>query len=500
MMNMLKNNKIAVIFLSFILIIINILKMRKLTVMSLWHDESFSALLVQYNLNEMIKRIILDVHPPLYYLMLRAWSFIFTNSLFSIRMFSVLFGALSVIALYFFAERAFKNRKLAFITSTLLALSSFQIQYDIEARMYTLGAFFLIISSYFLIRALEEKKWLWWILYSLSAVASIYTHYYAIFWILAQAIFFTGLIIKQSGINPLKWLKNKTFLMGKVSYLLSVILFLPWIGPFLSQLKQVSDAYWIPPMNIWSIPNTFLSMTIGTSTDPSQFPHFLIAIMIFVLCAVIFFFKSQMNQEKWFIFLLLILPFLFSFLLSLKTSIYLDRYFIFALPFYIVFLSVVFFSIKKKHIKNGVIVLAILGTAISFPTRWSFFKIEKRPGMAAAAQLINKEVEVGDKIFVGSSFVFFTFKYYNQTQIKPLLYAPDTLYHFSGTAILDEEEIISDFHEAVEKNDVVWIINTTGFGDHQPTVPINWIKIKENGFEDIYDYRGWIMVTKYLID
>jgi uncharacterized membrane protein len=67
-------------------------RLYKLTAISLWHDEAFSALLVRYSWSEMIHRIGLDVHPPMYYIFLRFWHYLFGDSLFSLRAFSVLFG------------------------------------------------------------------------------------------------------------------------------------------------------------------------------------------------------------------------------------------------------------------------------------------------------------------------------------------------------------------------------------------------------------------------
>ncbi len=61
------------------------LRLFNLTKISLWHDEAFSALLIKYSWGEMFYRIGLDVHPPLYYVFLRFWHYIFGHSLFSMR-------------------------------------------------------------------------------------------------------------------------------------------------------------------------------------------------------------------------------------------------------------------------------------------------------------------------------------------------------------------------------------------------------------------------------
>src|SRR3989338_10168996 len=150
-------NKKALIILLFFALAVTLLEMVNLTKVSLWHDESFSALLVQYNFPEMISRIQMDVHPPLYYIVLRGWTDIFSNSLFSLRLFSVFFSFLTIFGVYLFINKAFKNSALALFASLLYTLSYFQIQYATEARMYSMGTFWVVICGYLFLKALEKK-------------------------------------------------------------------------------------------------------------------------------------------------------------------------------------------------------------------------------------------------------------------------------------------------------------------------------------------------------
>ena len=105
------NKKSGLLF--FIIAIAVALRNYKLTAISLWHDEAFSALLIKYDLGEMMYRIGLDVHPPFYYLVLRVWDLILGNSLFSLRMFSVFFSILIILTVYLLVKQVFKNQNLA---------------------------------------------------------------------------------------------------------------------------------------------------------------------------------------------------------------------------------------------------------------------------------------------------------------------------------------------------------------------------------------------------
>lgn len=495
-----KNKKTIFLFLIFlILLVITAYEISILTDMALWHDEAFSGLLPQYNLKEMMYRIGLDVHPPLYYLLLKGWVMILGNTLFTLRLFSVFFAVLTVIVLYLFLKEVFKDQKLALFSSILLAFNSFFIQFVIEARMFTLGIFLVVLSSFFLLKALKNKKWSWWLLYAFSVSAGLYTHYYIFFSILAQGLFLVFWLFGEAKFNFANWLKNRNFQLGLASYILVVISYLPWLKAFLSQMGQVQESYWIPPINPRSIPCTFFKMTTGGDIDALRFWYVLALLMVVIIIAITFALKKFKMPAKWLVFLLLIIPFLGATAFSFKTSIYLDRYFIFALPFYLILMGGAILVIKNKWVRNALIVVAIFGSLIAFPIRWLNLDVEKKPGMAAAAAYLNQQVRPGDKIYVGSSFVYFTFKYYNQTGIQPKLYVPGNLPHFSGTALLSPEDLIKDFNQEVKRSETVWLINTTGFGNYQPAVPGNWLKLTEKGFQDVYGYRGWIIVTTYQV-
>ncbi len=478
---------------------VTIVELYNLTAISLWHDESFSALLIKYNFNEMIVRIKMDVHPPFYYILLRVWNFFFGNSLFSLRLFSVLFSILATISIYIFVKQAFKNRNLALFSSLLFALSYFQIQYAIEGRMYSLGTFLVIISSYFLLKAIETKKWNWWLFYAIATSLGIYTHYFVAFWIFAQGLYLIYAIYQEAKFSIAAWLKNKNFQLGLSSYILVTVSYIPWLGTFIKQTAQVQQDYWIPPINIWSIPNTFAKMTGGEIVDPAKSWYVLAFLMAMIFLAIILFLKKNQVREKWLIFFLLIIPFLLTVVLSIKRPIYVDRYFIFGFPFYWIVIAGAILLIENKRAKDFLIIIAILGVSITFPVRWNKIDIEKKPGMAGASSYLNQEFKPNEKIFAGSSFVYFTFKYYNQTNTNPRLYAPGHMPHYSGTALLSPEDIITDFNKETKKDDIVWMINTTGFGNYQPTIPDNWVKEDEKGFQDAYPHLGWIIISRYKV-
>src|SRR5271156_4867178 len=117
---------------------------------SIWHDEAFSALMIRYPWPEMFRRLAMDVHPPMYYIFLRLWHYVFGDKMWSLRGFSVLFGVGTVWAVWLFVKTAFKQEKFALWAAFMAALSPYAADYSTEARMYTMGAFFAVLAAYFL--------------------------------------------------------------------------------------------------------------------------------------------------------------------------------------------------------------------------------------------------------------------------------------------------------------------------------------------------------------
>jgi len=495
---MLINNKNIWYWLSGAGILALALRLYHLTSTALWHDEAFSVLMVKYPLKEMLYRLTLDVHPPGYYLAFFGWDKLFGNSLFSLRFFSVIFGLLAIFAAYYLIKVAFKKTRLAYWALAAMAVSPFMIFYAQEGRMYSLGLFLLLAAAVCLWQAIKTKKVLCWILFIIFSAAACYTHYYLLFGVFALFLFLIYMIFKQ---------ENKAYLIkwtvGSIIGL--IILYLPWIKYFYAQLSQVQESYWIPKMSLWSVPNTLVNLLSGGNWPIGEHNWYLGAIAII---AILYFliqgsrYLVKVNKKAGVLILLsFVTPFVIAILLSLKQSLYLDRYFIFITPCYLIILVAGIYSLKSKLVKTVVMIFFCFTMLFSYLNFWADSDIKNKPGMAKAAEYINQNHQGDDKILITSSFVFFTFKYYNQTNQQPYLYAPGELSHFSGTALLSEKDITKDFNEFAGPGDAVWLINTTGFGNFQPVLPHNWQQeMQQQVFPDSNSVKGDILIDKYLVE
>jgi uncharacterized membrane protein len=92
----------------------------------------------------------------LYYFMMRAWVRI-GDSEFMLRLPSMLFGVLTVLAIYMVAARLF-GQLTGLIAATLLSVHGFHIAFSQMARSYSLLLFLLVLTMYLLVSAMESQS------------------------------------------------------------------------------------------------------------------------------------------------------------------------------------------------------------------------------------------------------------------------------------------------------------------------------------------------------
>src|SRR5437867_3856820 len=72
---------------------------------NLWFDEVFSWNITLGSFYEIIVRTTNDIHPPLYYFILKIWIFLFGDSIFTMRLLSAACTSLAVFFIYGISKR-----------------------------------------------------------------------------------------------------------------------------------------------------------------------------------------------------------------------------------------------------------------------------------------------------------------------------------------------------------------------------------------------------------
>ncbi len=242
---------------------------------ALWLDEGYSWWDAQQSFASLWSLVPqCDPHPPLYFALLHAWISLFGDGTFAMRMLSALFG-IATVAVVHFAGRELDVARgksegafgIATLAALLFALTPFQIYFSIEARPYALlcfGAALLTLGGLKLVRSIKAagsgepisregpsasrrffegiSKSAWWLLVT-GAVIVVWTNNTAVLLLGAVSVAFIGL-----------WLFDRStrHAMGPVIAAGGVValLWAPDLPVLFSQMREVSDDFWIPAPNL----------------------------------------------------------------------------------------------------------------------------------------------------------------------------------------------------------------------------------------------------------
>ncbi len=336
-----------------------ILKISLIDSKELWLDETYSHFLVSCPLPEMIHSIVGDVHPPIYYLVLKLWSGIFGLTPYSLRAFSLLISCLIPVVAFFTAKTVFNDKWIALFCFLLVLFSPQLFRYSVEVRPYMVALLFQSIFFYYYVQILDKSKTLTtYVLFAGAGACAFYSHYFALFILLSIFIhYFIYLFINRL---PVK------------NFAISVVLFFALTGPWLPVMLQqwtktnmVTDSLASASQNSdtlnYGFPNTvwsksyFFSRTyhhlknsaFGTyAQDPNnQILKWMIRAVKFLF--VFFFLLALFRGDKIAILLSLVLVLYIICEFMAKKTLFAPRYFLF-LSFFMPF----FIGTAVQHMKS----------------------------------------------------------------------------------------------------------------------------------------------------
>ncbi len=159
------------------------LRFYRLAGQSLWSDEGNSVALAHRTFTEIARHTAFDIHPPLYYWLLKIWIALFGDSEIGLRSLSAVLGVGLVYLTWLLGRRIFGHR-VGLLAALLAAVSPFQIHYAQEARMYMLLTFLGLITitaAVFLIAPRPNQHRYTNIvvvgMYIAAVTGGLYTHY-----------------------------------------------------------------------------------------------------------------------------------------------------------------------------------------------------------------------------------------------------------------------------------------------------------------------------------
>jgi mannosyltransferase len=180
-------------------------------------------------LPQVIEGVRNDIHPPLYFLMLRFAQWIFGDAEWALRLPSAIAGWLCIPAIYLLGRRLYSERE-GLIAALFLAVLWAPVYYSQEVRSYSIVILLSILTAYF-----------WWgimlglryhrelpardaVLYVVCAVLCAYLHYFGLLLVVLQGAALAALAYGA--------LRKAMFLYAAVA-----LAYLPWLPSMLHQSR-----------------------------------------------------------------------------------------------------------------------------------------------------------------------------------------------------------------------------------------------------------------------
>ncbi|MCD8290176.1 MAG: hypothetical protein LUC91_01585, partial [Prevotella sp.] len=205
------------------------------------YDESFTFHLVSLSFVDGIDITAHDVHPPLYYIMLKVWLSVLSFGSDNIYVITVLSRLFSLVAYLLTALLCLKKLHMERLIGWLLLFSfcafSVLLRYGVEIRMYGWALFF-VTATYIFARDVMNGRCSWntWIIITLFSVCAAYTHNFAL---ISVAIIWLILFVWF-------WLHDKRMLLRCCVYaVIFSLAYLPWLIVLMRQTQHISEDYWI---------------------------------------------------------------------------------------------------------------------------------------------------------------------------------------------------------------------------------------------------------------
>lgn len=351
---------------------------------NLWFDETYTLGLINQNFKNMYSIAITDVHPVLYYFLLKLFTTIFGNNIFICRLFSLIPFIVLIIMGYTKIKNKFSNR-VGIIFSFILSILPVSMHYATQIRMYSWSILFVTLTFLYAYDIITDNAKKSFYLFAVFSILSSYTHYYALITVaVINLLLLVYILIKQK-------ILFKKFIF---TALFQFILYIPGLKVFINQALQVKKGFWITinyPNILYEIIQYYFQDTIRGNT------FFIISILIFIwlILNLIFLKEKHIKVARTSIFICMSVI-IIGLIASVKRPVFITRYMTPMLGLFALCLSITI-SASKKHIFNIVIIILLLIVSIynTYNLCYSNYNVQNKE----LYDIVDKKIETND-IFI----------------------------------------------------------------------------------------------------
>ena len=314
-------------------------------------DEPFTVYWSQRSISDLSTMLRTENNPPLFFLLIKAWSALVPFEPAWLRVPSAVFSALTVWPMFLLANRL-SGRAVALTAALIFTFTNYHYGFAHEVRAYALFTLLATTGMWLLVRGKDKPNNGLRAMLGLSAlnVLLVYTHFFG--WLAVGLQLLCVLLLPE-----LRHLK-RNFLFGLGN---TTVWYLPYAKFFLGRMgSSVSQGTWVEP----PVPEELYNMLWRWSNAP-------VLVIAFLLLIVVGAWRSKLSALGMRLALLwALVPLLGMFAVSYFVPMFLDRYLVYAAPGFALLVALCIGSVAlETRVSLGLSGFAIIGILVTF-TPW----------------------------------------------------------------------------------------------------------------------------------
>ncbi|HET8632254.1 MAG TPA: glycosyltransferase family 39 protein [Thermomicrobiales bacterium] len=437
------------------------LRLDNLGVQSLWFDEADVVTQSRAGLGALLRNFVTaGQNGPLYVLFLHAWTAVFGIGEVAVRLPSALAG-IATIPLIYLLGRALHGPKLGLAAALVMAVAPYQTWYGQEAKMYALVVLAAVATTLLFLRALRTDRPADWVAYAVATTVGLYLHVAMALILLAQAAYFA--LVR--GARPRR--------RGWLTFAILLLPYLP-VGLWEARFLVNGATTWHRPIDLRDyLGVTFTKFAVNRAGDAAQAR----GLWLFAALALLGALPLAGRRARWpwpalpprrrtlLLVLLVALPLVLFYAVTLVRPLYSDRYLIAVTPAFALLVAGGVLALERLWRPLALVALAAILATSWVPLREVNLSTEpQKEQWRDAYAHIAAHLHPDDLVIVEPGYLDTTLAYYRLRQPAgsrlrdvPLLTIPDE--YTDGARDNHDLDLYLQQHTATFER--VWVVLST---------------------------------------
>jgi len=484
------------------------LRVHGLGAKSLWYNESDSACFLEFRAEEIVSRCgePRAVHPPVYFLALKAWEALWGDSDSALRSLAAVCGVVTVAGVYLLARdlalwpgdgRPPWPLDVALLAAALVALSPLQIHLSRQVRGYSMATMLLAWGGWFLVRALRGGSHAGLFLAAAVTVdlAACCTHHVATLPVIAQGVFAFAFLWAHRharGVPVCQALVAAAFFA--VGYLAVGL-------PHLVRQSQTIRYDFDDPAT-WRGAAEHVTLTLVATAHTEMPPDLGSPWVAPLALAIIVGLAWRAGWGGRYVVVGGVMPVLLQAVFSLTSNrtLLAPRYLAFAQMFWLVSFAAVVGRARHGAARALLAVWAVGLSVYACAAAWPIIGPSAQPGMRAAVAFVLSRRAPGELVVASSADTGCGLRHYARSQIRPLILVDEPGREKQrGSEHLKDEYLVTPAALVARRPPGIWVLSGRSYFHDAVifTPPYDWLLTESRVFDQDYYAEGSITVAHY---